>query len=203
LVYNVNKIYYFLLSYLIGSIPFGYIICKIFKNIDIRKFGSGNIGATNVYRVCGFKFGLPVLILDILKGFMPVYIGKLLQFSNPLILVGGLLSILGHSFSIFLKGKGGKGVSTSFGVVIGLLPLPALISFIIWLIVVLSTGYVSLGSITGALFLAISTIIFTKSIFLFYVSVFIFIFIIFTHRENIKRLINKKENKIIFPWEKK
>jgi len=199
----VNKIYYFLLSYLIGSIPFGYIICKIFKNIDIRKFGSGNIGATNVYRVCGFKFGLPVLILDILKGFMPVYIGKLLQFSNPLILVGGLLSILGHSFSIFLKGKGGKGVSTSFGVVIGLLPLPALISFIIWLIVVLSTGYVSLGSITGALFLAISTIIFTKSIFLFYVSVFIFIFIIFTHRENIKRLINKKENKIIFPWEKK
>ncbi len=199
----MNKIYYFLLSYLIGSIPFGYIICKIFKNIDIRKFGSGNIGATNVYRVCGFKFGLPVLILDILKGFMPVYIGKLLQFSNPLILVGGLLSILGHSFSIFLKGKGGKGVSTSFGVVIGLLPLPALISFIIWLIVVLSTGYVSLGSITGALFLAISTIIFTKSIFLFYVSVFIFIFIIFTHRENIKRLINKKENKIIFPWEKK
>jgi len=203
LVYNVDKFYYFLLSYLIGSIPFGYIICKIFKNIDIRKFGSGNIGATNVYRICGLKFGLSVLILDILKGFIPVYIGKILKFSNFLLLTGGIFSILGHSFSIFLKGKGGKGVSTSFGVVIGLFPLPAFFSFILWFLIVFSTKYVSLGSILGALFLPFFVYIFTKDIFLSSIGILIFLFILYTHRENIKRLLNKKENKIFFPWEKK
>jgi len=199
----VNKFYYFLFCYLIGAIPFGYLICKIFKNIDIRKFGSGNIGATNVYRVCGLKLGLPVLILDILKGFIPVYIGKILKFSNPLILIGGILSILGHSFSIFLKGKGGKGVSTSFGVVIGLFPLPAFFSFVLWLIVVFLTKYVSLASISGALLLPFSVYIFTRDIFLSSIGILIFLFILYTHRENIKRLLNKKENRIIFPWQKK
>ena len=199
----MNKFHYFLLSYLIGSIPVGYLICKFFKHIDIRNYGSGNIGATNVYRICGIKFGLPVLILDILKGFIPVYIGKLLRFSNLLVLVGGILSILGHSFSIFLKGKGGKGVSTSFGVVIALFPLPAFFSFIIWVIIVFLTKYVSLGSIFGALSLPCFVYIFTKNIFLSSISILIFLFIIYTHRENIKRLLNKKENKIIFPWEKK
>ena len=199
----MNKFYYFLFCYLIGAIPFGYLICKIFKNIDIRKFGSGNIGATNVYRVCGLKLGLPVLILDILKGFIPVYIGKILKFSNPLILIGGILSILGHSFSIFLKGKGGKGVSTSFGVVIGLFPLPAFFSFVLWLIVVFLTKYVSLASISGALLLPFSVYIFTRDIFLSSIGILIFLFILYTHRENIKRLLNRKENRIIFPWEKK
>jgi len=199
----VNKFYYFLFCYLIGAIPFGYLICKIFKNIDIRKFGSGNIGATNVYRVCGLKLGLSVLILDILKGFIPVYIGKILKFSNPLILIGGILSILGHSFSIFLKGKGGKGVSTSFGVVIGLFPLPAFFSFVLWLIVVFLTKYVSLASISGALLLPFSVYIFTRDIFLSSIGILIFLFILYTHRENIKRLLNKKENRIIFPWQKK
>jgi len=199
----VNKFYYFLFCYLIGSIPFGYLICKIFKNIDIRNFGSGNIGATNVYRVCGLKLGLPVLILDILKGFIPVYIGKILKFSNPLILIGGILSILGHSFSIFLKGKGGKGVSTSFGVVIGLFPLPAFFSFVLWLIVVFLTKYVSLASISGALLLPFSVYFFTRDIFLSSIGILIFLFILYTHRENIKRLLNRKENRIIFPWEKK
>lgn len=186
-----------------GSIPFGYLICKLFKKIDIRKFGSGNIGATNVYRVCGWKFGIPFLILDILKGFVPVYIGKKLGFSNIIVLSGGIFSIIGHNFSIFLKGKGGKGVSTSFGVIIGLLPLPAFFSFIIWLIVVLITKYVSIGSITGAFFLPFFVFFYVKDKLLFFVSIFIFLLILYTHRENIKRILNKKENKIIFPWEKK
>ncbi|MCM8805056.1 MAG: glycerol-3-phosphate 1-O-acyltransferase PlsY [Candidatus Omnitrophica bacterium] len=197
------KFLYFLLSYLIGSIPVGYLICKVFKKIDIRKFGSGNIGATNVYRICGWKYGLPTLIFDILKGFIPVYIGKILKFTNSLILSGGILSILGHSFSIFLKGKGGKGVSTSFGVIIGLLPLPALFSFIIWLIVVFIFRYVSFASIIGAFSLPFFVFFYLKDIFLFFISILILFLILFTHRENIKRLISKKENKVIFPWEKK
>ncbi len=199
----MNKLYYLIFSYLVGSIPFGYLFCKIFKRIDIRKFGSGNIGATNVYRVCGWKLGIPVLILDILKGFIPVSIGKIFNFQNSIILFSGVLSILGHSFSIFLKGKGGKGVSTSFGVVIGLFPLPALLSFIFWLIIVFSTQYVSLGSIVGAFFLPIFTFFLMKDKFLFYVSIFIFIFILYTHRKNLKRLLNKNENRINLPWIKK
>lgn len=199
----MNKLFFFIFSYFVGSIPFGYLLCKIFKGIDIRKFGSGNIGATNVYRVCGGKLGFSVLILDILKGFIPVFIGKVFHLSNSFILTGGILSILGHSFSIFLKGKGGKGVSTSFGVIIGLLPFPALISFLLWIIIVFSTRYVSLGSIIGAFSLPVFTFILIEDKFLFYVSIFIFIFIFYTHRENIKRLLNKKENRIIFPWERK
>ncbi|MFN4227058.1 MAG: glycerol-3-phosphate 1-O-acyltransferase PlsY [Candidatus Ratteibacteria bacterium] len=199
----MNKLYYLILSYFSGSIPFGYLVCKFFKRIDIRKFGSGNIGATNVYRVCGWKLGILVLIFDILKGFFPVYIGKIIKFPNLIILSGGILSILGHSFSIFLKGKGGKGVSTSFGVIIGFLPFPALLSFIVWIIIVFSTRYVSLGSITGAFFLPFFTIFLTKDKFLFYLSIFIFILILYTHRENIKRLVNKSENKIDLQWEKK
>lgn len=197
------KFLYFLLSYLIGSIPVGYLICKVFKKVDIRKFGSGNIGATNVYRIFGWKYGLSTLIFDILKGFLPVYIGKILKLTNPVVLSAGILSISGHSFSIFLKGKGGKGVSTSFGVIIGLLPLPALFSFIIWLAIVLIFRYVSLGSIIGALSLPFFVFFYVKDTFLFFISILIFLLILFTHRENIKRLINKKENKIIFPWEKK
>ncbi|MCM8806760.1 MAG: glycerol-3-phosphate 1-O-acyltransferase PlsY [Candidatus Omnitrophica bacterium] len=200
----MEKIFYFILSYLIGSIPFGYLLCKTVKGIDIRKYGSGNIGATNVYRVCGWKLGFPVLIFDILKGFFPVFLGKILKYSIPLIFVGGLFSIVGHSFSIFLKGKGGKGVATSFGVLVGFLPLPALFSFLIWLIVVLTTRFVSLGSILGSFFLPIFVIYFyTDNRFLFSISVLIFVFIIFTHRENIKRLLKRKENRITLPWEKK
>ncbi|MCX7917967.1 MAG: glycerol-3-phosphate 1-O-acyltransferase PlsY [bacterium] len=199
----MNKFFYLILSYLTGSIPFGYLICKLIKKIDIRQYGSGNIGATNVYRVCGWKLGILVLIFDILKGFIPVFVGKICKFSNPIIFGGGILSILGHSFSLFLKGKGGKGVATSFGVIIGLLPIPALLSFLTWIIVVFLTKYVSLGSIAGAFFLPFFTFFYTKDPFLLWISIFIFILIVYTHRKNINRFFNKKENKIILPWEKK
>lgn len=199
----MGKILFLFFSYLIGSIPFGYIICKVFKKIDIRNFGSGNIGATNVYRICGWKYGLPVLITDILKGFLPIFIGKHLNFPILLIIAGGVFSVLGHSFSLFLKFKGGKGVSTSFGVIIGLFPIPALFSFIIWVVIFLTTGYVSLSSIAGAFSLPILINFFIKDKFLTFLGILIFFFIIFTHRENIKRLLRKQENRIILPWEKK
>lgn len=199
----MNKIYYFLFSYLIGSIPFGYILCLVFKKTDIRKLGSGNIGATNVYRIFGWKFALPVLIFDIFKGLIPVLIGKKLNFPTPVIITAGIFSILGHSFSIFLKGKGGKGVATSFGVIIGLFPIPAFLSFIVWLAIVLSFHLVSLSSIFGAFSLPFFVYLFTDDKLLLFLSILIFLFIVFTHRENIKRILENKENKITFPWEKK
>jgi len=199
------KVYFlFVISFLIGSIPFGYVICRIFKKIDIRKFGSGNIGATNVYRVCGGFLGITVLILDILKGFIPVFISKnIFHFPSLISVITGLLTIFGHIFSIFLKGRGGKGVATSFGVIIGLFPLSALSSFILWFIILLISHIVSVASIIAGFFLPIFIYLFYKDISLTIFGIIIFFFIVYTHRENIKRLKKGKENRIILPWEKK
>lgn len=202
---NTGKVLFlFLFSFLAGSIPFGYLICRFFRKIDIRKYGSGNIGATNVYRVCGATLGFAVLFLDILKGFIPVYISRGLLHLNSLVsIITGLLAITGHIFSIFLKGRGGKGVATSFGVIIGLFPAPALLSFVLWLIVLLFSHIVSISSIAASFFLPIFIFLFSKDIYLTSFGIMIFFFIIYTHRENIKRLKKKKENRIILPWEKK
>lgn len=202
---NMLKVFgLFVISFLLGSIPSGYVICRVFKNIDIRKYGSGNIGATNVYRVCGGFFATIVLILDILKGFIPVFISKnILHFPSPVSIITGLLATSGHIFSIFLKGKGGKGVATSFGVIIGLFPLSALSSFIIWFIILLVSHIVSVASIIAGFFLPLLIYIFYKDISLTIFGVIIFFFIVYTHRENIKRLKKGKENRIILPWEKK
>jgi len=199
------KVYFlFVISFLIGSIPFGYVICRIIKKIDIRKYGSGNIGATNVYRVCGGFLGITVLILDILKGFIPVFISKnIFHFPSLISVITGLLTIFGHIFSIFLKGRGGKGVATSFGVIIGLFPLSALSSFILWFIILLISHIVSVASIIAGFFLPIFIYLFYKDISLTIFGIIILFFIVYTHRENIKRLKKGKENRIILPWEKK
>ena len=198
--------YFFLLiiSFLVGSIPFGYVVCRVFKKIDIRKIGSGNIGATNVYRAAGGFFASIVLLLDILKGFFPVYLARnVFNFNSLLSITIGLSAILGHIFSIFMKGKGGKGVATSFGVIIGLFPLAAFSSFIIWLISVISTHIVSVSSIAGSIFLPLFIYLFYKDITLTVFGMVISLFILYTHRENIKRLLKKRENRIKLPWEKK
>ncbi|HRR95701.1 MAG TPA: glycerol-3-phosphate 1-O-acyltransferase PlsY [Candidatus Ratteibacteria bacterium] len=202
---NILKIFILLIfSFIFGSVPFGYILCKIIKKIDIRKYGSGNIGATNVYRVCGGFLGSSVLFLDIIKGYIPVFISRnFFEFSSIISILIGLAAILGHTFSPFLKGKGGKGISTSFGVIIALFPLSAFCSFIIFVLVLFIFHIVSVASITASFFLPISIYISSKDIPLTIFGIIIFIFIIYTHRENIKRLKKGKEKRIILPWEKK
>jgi len=202
---DVLKIFFlFIFSFILGSIPFGYVLCKIIKKIDIRKYGSGNIGATNVYRVCGGFLGSSVLFLDIIKGYIPVFISRnFFEFSSIISILIGLAAILGHTFSPFLKGKGGKGISTSFGVIIALFPLSAFCSFIIFVLVLFIFHIVSVASITASFFLPISIYISSKDIPLTIFGIIIFIFIIYTHRENIKRLKKGKEKRIILPWEKK
>jgi acyl phosphate:glycerol-3-phosphate acyltransferase len=196
-------------AYLYGSIPWGYLLCRIFKNIDIRKYGSGNIGATNVYRAAGGVLAISVLVLDILKGLLPVLFAnvlleKIYGYSEPIYLIAvGIASILGHNFSIFLCGKGGKGVSTSFGVIIGLFPFPALIGLLIWMIVIAVTRYVSVGAITASLSLPVFVHLFYKNPVFTTTGIIISLLIIYTHRANLKRLIEKKENKIKLPWKKK
>ena len=141
-------------GYLLGSVPFGFLIARL-KGIDIREHGSKNIGATNVWRVCGRKFGLPVFLLDALKGVATVFLSRWLavHFSGDVSwapIAGAMACVLGHSFPVWLKFKGGKGVATSLGVLLALLPLEALVAFLVWLAVFFSSRYVSLASIAAA-----------------------------------------------------
>lgn len=155
------SIVFLILSYLIGSIPFGLLIGKGFKGIDIREHGSGNIGSTNAIRVLGKKLGYLVFLCDVFKGMLIIIILKLLDsngiWTTPIeFFFYGAAAIIGHSFSIFLNFKGGKAVATSLGVVLILTPIPAVACLIIFLIILLITGYVSLAS-TGATLTVIIT----------------------------------------------
>jgi len=192
----MKLIFYVLISYLIGSIPTGYIVGKL-KGIDIRKYGSGNIGATNVFRVLGKSYGIFVLIFDFLKGFFPLFIfSKTLGSSLGQILIG-LSLILGHSFSLYLKFKGGKSVATASGVFFFLVPKAMIFCLILWIIITFITKYVSLASMISALFLPIFYFLFEeKDIYILSFCILTAVIIIIRHKSNILRLIQGKENKI-------
>jgi len=188
------------ISYTLGSIPFGFITAYIVKGIDIRKFGSGNVGATNVARVVGKKWGLIVFILDFLKGMFPIVVAFNLYpgYSSSLYIAMALAAIAGHNWSIFLLFKGGKGVATSIGAVFGLcfkypaLIIPISIAVAIWVIILLAYKKVSLASIIAAFSFFIATLFFLTNDFKV-ASFIMFILIIIRHKKNIKNLLNKKE----------
>lgn len=184
-----------LFAYLIGSIPFGLLISKA-KGVDIRKQGSGNIGATNVLRCLGKPLGITCFVLDALKGFLPAALFPMIGKVDPTFgILFGTAAILGHNFPIFLKFKGGKGVATSAGVLLGVAPLAVVIGLLTWVIVFKTSGYVSLGSIIAALAVIATgwtagygSVIATALTLLGALT-------IYRHRENIKRLANGTENK--------
>ena len=183
--------------YLLGSIPFGYIVGKLFKKIDIREFGSGNIGATNALRILGPPLASFVVIGDIGKGIFSIYLVQYLGIDNLLILtIAGLAVICGHDWSLFLGFKGGKGIATTFGVVFALNPTISILALIIWGVVVITTRYVSLSSIFAVISIFIFTILFKQPYEYIIFSAIIMILGIFKHKENIKRLKLKKERKI-------
>lgn len=205
-----------LASYLIGSIPWGVIISKLFFGFDIRTQGSGNMGSTNVIRVLGKKWGFIVQILDMLKGTIAVYIvasilgHELINPNNPLFsnpqlikIVAGISAVLGHIFSMFVSFKGGKGINTAAGMLIGIVPVDFGICAFFFMIAVSTTGYISLGSIIAAVILPSSMLI-RYNIFrinipgyftLIYFLIGLAVLIVYTHRENIKRLLEGKENR--------
>lgn len=194
----VNGILLFIFCYAVGSIPFGVIVARM-KNVDITKIGSGNIGATNVFRALGTSAGAAVLFLDAFKGFLPVYMATRIVPGSPSVaVVCGMIAILGHTFSVFMKFKGGKGVATSLGVLIALEPQAAFLAFFFWLVPVLMTKYVSLGSLCAAVFVPVFFIATDKPFSYKFFAVVIALFVIVKHRENIKRLLNKTESKISF-----
>ena len=196
-----------LAGYLLGSVPFGLLAARL-KGVDIRKQGSGNIGATNVWRVCGWRYGLPVFALDVVKGIAAVLIARWLA-----VRLGGdaawtawppiaaaLACVLGHSFPIWLGFKGGKGVATSLGVFLGLMPLPSLIALVIWAVVCKASGYVSLASIVAAVVLPAAAIAmqFTQWAYGWPsagFATFAGVLVIVRHRANIARLRAGTENR--------
>ena len=192
----IKIIIYLILSYLCGAIPFGYIIAKLFKHLDIRTIGSGNPGATNVYRTVSKPLGILTLCLDVLKGFLPVYIATLINFSPYLIITVALVTIIGHIFTLFLNFKGGKGVATACGVFLALNPLSILICLLVFIIVLSIFKYVSLASISAAIMLPISLYLLNSLYEIIIFSCIISILVIIRHISNIKRLLNGTENKI-------
>ena len=182
----------FLVSYLMGSIPFGYILTKIFLKKDIREIGSGNIGATNALRTGNKSIGYLTLTLDVLKAVIPVLFIKI---NYPdLIHVSALSLFIGHVFPIWMKFKGGKGVATYVGILFCLSLNLGILFIICWLIIFFISKYSSLGSILSSLIIPIF-IFFNSNYEIEYFFIIMFVFILYTHRENVKRLINKEESK--------
>lgn len=196
-------IIFIIIAYFFGAIPNGIWIGKHFKHIDIREYGSKNSGATNAYRVLGPKYGLMVLLADVLKGYLPLYIASRYGIIGNWLLVLGFIAIIGHMLSIFIGLKGGKGVATTLGVLLFLIPKVTLILFIVFAVVVAVTKYISLGSIISAFLLPMLVSVFdipngVTKIPLLIVSIFISIFVIYKHKTNIERIKYGTENKFKF-----
>ena len=201
-----------LVAYLLGSIPFGLIFGRAIAHVDIRKYGSGNIGATNVLRTLGLKAGIPTLIMDLAKAALAVWVGMLVIGDESLVMYGldvhvqaaqavsALMAVVGHNWSIYLKFKGGKGVATFIGGLLVINPIVAIIGAGIGIVVVLATRYVSLGSILGSLAVlviigAMTALALVAPVYLVYILVAVAI-IVYQHRANIQRLQAGKELKL-------
>lgn len=183
-----------IMAYLIGNISPSVIISKKFQNQDIRTQGSGNAGATNVMRVMGKKMGIIVFLLDLVKGAIPALLGTYFG-GIELGLICGTVTVIGHIFPVFLKFKGGKGVATSLGVGLVVSPIYALIGFGVFFIVVIGTKYVSLGSILGVCTFPLLMFFTNDNISIRIFSTILGLLVIYSHRENIKRLAKGQENK--------
>jgi len=187
-----------IICYLIGSMPFGYIVAKVVKKIDIRDYGSGNIGATNAFRVLGPWLASLVLIGDLLKGFLAIVLFYQLNIDSLFVIIlGGLAVIGGHDWSIFLEFKGGKGIATTYGVFLALNPKIALLSALIWLIVIALTRYASLASILSLSVLVVLMLWFRQPQEYIIFSIIILALALYRHRGNILRLKEGKEKKFL------
>lgn len=186
-----------LASYLLGAIPTSYLVVRLVRGKDLRTLGSGNLGATNLYRTLGWRYALPVALFDMGKGAIPVVVFGPMAGGDELVpLLLGIAALLGHVFSVFVKFRGGKGVATGAGIVLGLAPWAFLASFATWALVVAASGYVSLASMVAAVVLPPAVYLLQPErrplVWLFGV---IAALIVFFHRSNIKRLLSGTEHR--------
>ncbi|MFH1416029.1 MAG: glycerol-3-phosphate 1-O-acyltransferase PlsY [Elusimicrobiota bacterium] len=186
-----------ILAFLIGAIPFAYLITKVIGKKDIREIGSGNPGATNVVRAMNRWYGLLVMILDTLKGVVPVYIAKQYSSSDPVFISFIAVSVvLGHDFSPYLRFKGGKGVATSFGVFLVIAPLPVLCVLMVFTLVTCVFKFVSFGSVLASIMYPFFAYFMGNTQFV-WLAIILGTLIIFRHKENLKRLLIGKEKKSV------
>jgi len=190
------KILFLLFSYLFGSIPSGYIFFRIIDKKDIRNFGSGSTGATNLFRLKGWKIALPALLIDFLKGVLPVYLALRIFPDIKFALFSAILVFIGHCFPVYLKFRGGKGVATTMGIYAALAFIPFLFSLAIFLVVIGASRYVSLGSLLASFSYPFFALIFNSKEEIIFLSVILFILIVARHASNIKRLVKGKERKL-------
>ncbi|MBU8894318.1 glycerol-3-phosphate acyltransferase [Corallococcus sp. H22C18031201] len=185
-----------LLGYLAGSIPFGVLLTRWFRGVDVRDSGSGNIGATNVTRVAGKKLGLVVLLLDAIKGALPVVLAWVLLPGEPLVHAGvGLAAVLGHVYPVWLKLRGGKGVATALGVLCVLIPTAALAGAAVYVLVVAKWRVSSLGSLTAGIVAILTAVLTARAQEYAILSGVLFTLMLWTHRSNIGRLMRRTERR--------
>ena len=192
----MNVVLACLIAYFLGSIPNGLVFGKLIWNVDLREHGSHNIGATNAWRTLGKGPGFLIFLLDFLKGAVSVYLGMYLGGTALACVLAGVFAIVGHSCSLFLKFKGGKGVATGLGVIVMMMPVPALLVFLVWLGVVKVSGYVSLGSIIAAALVPVFAWQFGYPAEYIGFGILAAAFIIIRHHANIGRLLSGTESKI-------
>ena len=190
---NLDILYVIVYSYFLGSIPFGLIITKIFLDKDIRDIGSGNIGTTNVLRTGKKSLAATTLLFDILKGYISIAIAS--KYFNELVYLSALICFIGHIFPVWLKFKGGKGVATYLGIILGVSFELSIIFCVVWLLIAIIFRYSSLSSMLGAMIVCVYSS-YTSNLMQSYFLFIMCVVIIFTHKENIVRLKNSKESKI-------
>lgn len=196
-------IFVIVLGYVIGSIPNGLMIGKSLYQVDLRQFGSKNIGATNAFRVLGIKPAILVFLTDAAKGVLGVYLGQWLVGTSLGLLAGGIAAIAGHNWSLFLGLKGGRGVATGLGVIAVLVPKVTAIVFVVWAVIVFTTRYVSLASIVAAVLVPIAMWFFGEQLSILLFGIIAAAFVVIRHRPNIERLLKGEELKIALPAKEK
>lgn len=194
---RVMAIWVLPVNYLLGSLPCGLVVTWLFRGVDLRKYGSGNIGATNVSRVAGFFPALLAGVGDALKGFLGAYLALRFLSSSPMLFfLATFLVVVGHDWSLFLRFGGGKGVATTLGVLFCLSWQAALLCFLVWVVMVAITRYSSLGSLSGALAMPILLFLFRRPQAFVWWGIFAAALVFLRHKDNIRRLVHRQELKI-------
>jgi len=191
------------LGYLVGSLSPSVFLGRLFKGVDLRKQGSGNAGTTNAFRVLGVKMGTAVLVADLLKGVIPVVIADLVLGEPTVTVLVALATVAGHNYSIFLRGKGGKGVATGAGAAIAMMPLVGAVLVGLFLLLLLTTRVVSIASIACTVMLPVMAVVFDEPLAYIIVSCLMSAVVLWAHRGNLRRLWRREEPRVTFPWNKR
>ncbi len=192
----MSKVLFLLASYLVGAIPTGYILFRIKERRDVRTFGSGSTGATNIFRLAGLAYALPVVVFDVLKGFVPAFLALRFFGDIRMSLAAGALAVIGHCYPVYIGFRGGKGVATSMGAFLCFSWPGALVSLGVFVLVITLTRYVSLGSLLAAFSFPVWSLVFLPGTIVFYGSAVVALVIVIRHGGNIERLITGRERKL-------